>query len=63
MDRCGFEHLELWLQIRSRLPVGALFLRPARSDPRPTCAAAASAASYATPRRRRGSAAGSRPTN
>jgi site-specific recombinase XerD len=40
MDRCGFEHLEPWLQIRSRLPVGALFLRPARSDPRPTCAAA-----------------------
>jgi integrase/recombinase XerD len=25
MDRWGFEHLEPWLQLRSRLPVGALF--------------------------------------
>jgi site-specific recombinase XerD len=25
MDRWGFEHLEPWLQIRSRLPIGALF--------------------------------------
>jgi site-specific recombinase XerD len=25
MDRWGWEHLEPWLQVRSRLPVGALF--------------------------------------
>ena len=39
MDRFGWEHLDPWLERRRQLPVGALFLRPARPQPRPALVA------------------------
>ena len=39
MDRFGWEHLDPWLERRRQLPVGALFLRPARPQPRPAVVA------------------------
>ena len=39
IDRFGWEHLDPWLERRRQLPVGALFLRPARPQPRPALVA------------------------
>ena len=39
MDRWAWEQLTPWLQLRATLPVGALVLRVARSDRRPSLGA------------------------
>ena len=63
IDRWAWAHLAPWLEVRTTLPVGALFcvLRgPTRGRP---CAPAGIRGSSTTPRLRPGSAAGSRRTS